>query len=137
MLIYLFPCDTFFGVCNHTFFNKILGIVSNINCLIVWSSLPNHLQQLIISFGIIGVHSIHHLIEHNTNRPNICLETVLLLFQNLGCHSQRSSANSFSKLIFLHLDRKPQISYLTLPVVNKHISTFEISMHSMHLMQTL
>lgn len=72
---------------------------------------------------------MQQLVNQNTKSPNIRLRTIHVINITLRRHVNRRTNVDVLKLRTSHL-RKPKVSNLSLPVVNKNITDLDISMHN-------
>lgn len=71
----------------------------------------NYFDQLLLSRYFERIFTYHHLIHHNTYRPNIDLLVILLSFEDLGTDIEWSATEGSSEFVIL-VHRPPEIAKL-------------------------
>lgn len=79
--------------------------------------------------------SEEHLIEYNSDRPNIGLAVIVSSPENFGSHVERRSQHGLSELLVGEQFGETEIGDLDLSVVHEYVGQFEVSMHDLMLVE--
>ena len=115
----LLPVDSVMIVFDQYLFDQLLNsqgdpwVVRNDHVFIF-----QHFDQLGNRFALEWTFSKEHLVENDTYRPDIGLDSVYLSFYDLGSHVDRRAQHSLSELVrILERFAESKVSHFNTPVV--------------------